>query len=252
MKKKSPIKKEKLRRMPGQSLDNEISKKIDDLLFAILSPLIFFVISLMEFSQWYFKTDPNPLIYLIIFILSLIYGIYKFLKTKKNIQKLKMARDGEVAVGQQLELLREYGCRIYHDILGDNFNIDHVIISEKGIFIIETKTYSKPEKGESKIVYDGKHLNINGYHIGDSIIKQAKAEQNWLKESIKEALDITFDIKSIVVFPGWYIKSSTSLSETEVWVLNPKALPKLIGNMQTKLSKEDMMKISYTISKFLS
>jgi hypothetical protein len=50
----------------------------------------------------------------------------------------------------------------YHDIVGDSFNVDHVVISAKGIYVIETKTYSKPASGAANITYDGQQLLVNG------------------------------------------------------------------------------------------
>ena len=37
-------------------------------------------------------------------------------------------------------------------------------IGPKGVFTIETKTISKPSKGESKVKYDGNMVTIMGYH----------------------------------------------------------------------------------------
>ena len=63
--------------------------------------------------------------------------------------------DWERAVGQTLEALRRKGYRVFHDLIGEGFNLDHVIISEHGVFSVETKTYSKPAKGGCKIIYNG-------------------------------------------------------------------------------------------------
>ena len=40
--------------------------------------------------------------------------------------------------------------------------IDHVIIGPAGIFTIETKTWSKPVRGEARIVFDGEKLTAGG------------------------------------------------------------------------------------------
>jgi hypothetical protein len=45
-----------------------------------------------------------------------------------------MAKDGEKAVGEFLERFREKGYRIFHDIVGGDFNIDHVLIGPSGIY----------------------------------------------------------------------------------------------------------------------
>lgn len=41
--------------------------------------------------------------------------------------------NGERAVGQYLELLREQGVKVFHDIPSDNFNLDHVLVSRSRV-----------------------------------------------------------------------------------------------------------------------
>lgn len=84
-----------------------------------------------------------------------------------------------------LELLREQGFKVYHDIIGKDFNLDHVLVGFD-IYVIETKTYSKPLKGQCKVVYDGEKLSYNGTFESDKPIIQAKAGANWLKNYLKE------------------------------------------------------------------
>jgi hypothetical protein len=43
---------------------------------------------------------------------------------------LMQGREGEKAVGQYLERLRARGYQVLHDIPGENFNIDHVLIGQ--------------------------------------------------------------------------------------------------------------------------
>jgi len=135
--------------------------------------------------------------------------------------------------------------------VGNDFNLDHVILSEQGVFVVETKTYSKPARGEAIIFIDDEQLSINGFPSQTDIIIQAKAEANWLKSIVKESSDKDISVKPVVVFPGWYIDSSSANKNLNVWVLNPKALPKYIENAPKVLSKEDMMQLSYHISRYI-
>ena len=122
--------------------------------------------------------------------------------------------------------------------------MDHVVVSEHGVFVVETKTFSKPKRGEAVISCNGDDLLVNGYKTEKNYIVQAKAEASWLAEVIKDSTGRT------IVFPGWYIKND-NLNDTNVWVLNPKALPKYIENTPRILTKEDMMLISYHISRYI-
>lgn len=150
---KSPLKGSPLR-IPGQSLDEEIQKVLDEEVNSyLLLPLMMIFFMIFNWLLWYQIIKlPNPII-TTIFVLGLsIYCFFRLLKIRKRIKSLKLGRDGERAVGQTLDSLRKKGYRVFHDLIGEGFNLDHVVVSEHGIYSIETKTYSKPEKGECKII----------------------------------------------------------------------------------------------------
>ncbi|MFK5892615.1 MAG: nuclease-related domain-containing protein [Pseudomonadota bacterium] len=249
--KKSPLTDKPLRN-PGQSLDEEINKIYrDDINDYAMWAGVVIMLAGMEWWRWYAHTPYAPITYSVLAIIVTVFSGYKIYKLKLRVSNLKLGRDGERAVGQYLELLREKGCRIFHDIVGDNFNLDHVIISEHGVFVIETKTYSKPKTGGAKIIINTEQLSINGYHPDKDIIIQAKAEANWLKGVLRETSGKDVFIKPVIVFPGWYIDSSHASKNLDVWVLNPKALPTYITNTPKILSTEDMMLLSYHISRYI-
>ena len=50
-----------------------------------------------------------------------------------------------------------------HDLIGENFNVDHVLLGPADIFTVETKTLSKPARGKAEVRYDGQTLTVNGY-----------------------------------------------------------------------------------------
>ncbi len=245
----SPIKTKPLR-MPGQSLEEQIRKINDDKITPYIAySACLLAITFLEWYYWLLKTPRSPFLTTLIALIVITFCFRKILKQSKQVRLLKLAREGEIAVGQELELLREKGYIIYHDLLGENFNIDHAIISERGIFVIETKTLSKPVKGNAQITFDGKEISIDGYKTTKPIT-QAKAEASWVRKIIKESTGKSVSVKPIVVYPGWYIKITKS-NTNEVWVLNPKAVKDYIENTPATLPKEDMMLISYHISMYI-
>ena len=247
----SPLK-EKPLRTPGQSVQEEIDKLIDDkFIIYVFAPFLFAYLTGMTWWYKYTNNIPNPIFLTMATLIVVIYCAIKIYFLRKKIIILKQARDGEKAVGQYLENLRINGDRVFHDIVGDNFNIDHVIVSVHGIFVIETKTYSKPKNKESIIIYDDSGITINGYNTGQKLLIQAKSEAAWLKEILKSSTGKEFNIQSAIVFPGWFVKNNTNKNQKDIWVLNPKALPTFIGNTKEILSKEDMMLASYHISRYI-
>ncbi len=248
--KKSPLKDSPLR-TPGQSLDEEIQEILDGEVFSYLFyPIVMILFVIFNWLLWYKLVQlPNPILTTILVIGVSIYSLFKILKIKKRIKALKLGRDGERAVGQTLDALREKGYRIFHDLIGGEFNLDHVIVSEHGVFSIETKTYSKPEKGECKIIYCEKGISINGYKPEKKILIQVMAQKNWLEKQVLKLTGIKLTVKPVVVFPGWYVENRQK--GNEIWVLEPKALPTYINNSPKVLSKDNVRLISNYISRYI-
>ena len=248
---KSPLKGKPLR-YPGQSLDERINKLINENALSYIAIAIFAICYAgLEWYRWYFKMPYSPIIWTLSAILISSFSAYKAFDIKKKIRLLRLGRDGERVVGQFLELMREKGYKIFHDIIDSNYNIDHVIICKHGVFTVETKTFSKPAKGKSEIKYDGKKILINGRDTSKDILGQARAEAKWLKEFLMESTGKKIEVKPIITFPGWYIDSSKAGFNPEVWVLNPKAIDEFIQKSGVELQEEEISPLSFTLNRYI-
>lgn len=83
--------------------------------------------------------------------------------------------------------------------------MDHVVISLKGIFVIETKTWSKPKGRDTKIVYDGEKILIDGWTLTPDPLKQVQANSVWIR-----------DLLTTKALPGFIAKEKTALSLEDV------------------------------------
>ena len=251
--KKAPLTDNPLR-LPGQSIDKEIQRVMDDeVLQYILTPFMAIAMTIMEWWRWYTNSGFWPKIFTAVAIMVVIFSFYKIIKIKKKLNNLILGKEGEIAVGQYLELFREKGFKVFHDVVGKNgeeYNIDHVLIGRKGIFAVETKTYSKPSKGKANIVFDGHKIFINGQESKSDIISQAKAESSWLTNKLKTLTGKTYKVKPVVVFPGWYTENIAK-EKTNLWVLNPKGLLAFISNTPDVFSCEEVQFIANNLSRYI-
>lgn len=250
-KRQSPLTDKPLRN-PGQSLDEELERLLNDKAIVWIAAI---VISLMmvflEWQKWHTQAPPNPVAAIIVALPIISLSLIRLFFIVKRARRLKMARDGERAVGQYLSELQAKGYRVFHDILGDGFNIDHIIICDRGIFTIETKTYSKPSKGRPDIRFDGEKLLINGYASKHDSITQAKAQANWSQQILQESTGQKYPVKAVIVFPGWFVQLSPKAKHRNIWVLNPKMLPAFLEKETPKLRKEDVQLAAYHLSRYI-
>lgn len=251
VKTRSPLKVPPLRN-PGQSLDEELQRLfVDSFLPYFLVPSLLGTYALIEWMRYYRPLPPSPWFATGVAIAAVLYSAYKVHKLRPKIHALNLGRDGEKVVGQSLEELRTGGAIVLHDITVNGFNVDHVVISFKGIFVIETKTRSKPKGRDAKVSFDGDKISVDGWTPSRDPIKQVQANTAWVRNLLKESTGKSFPVKSVVLFPGWYIESIGPNAHESVWVLNPKGLPAFIANEKTALSLEDVKMATCHLSRYI-
>jgi hypothetical protein len=236
----SPLKAAPLRN-PGQSVEREIFTQIEVISEEAVGLIIAFVMTLTNLALWLFNIPPSIAFFssLTLLVGLCIYSIPKIRRLGLKLSRLKQARDGERAVAEYLDSLKNEDCRVLHDVVGENFNLDHVIISTKGIYTIETKTLSKYNP-DSKIVFDGDSIRIGNYQPPKNPIIQAKAQAAWLRRLLEESTGKIYSIRPVVVFPGWFIERTNKAKPSEVWALEPKALQGFIRNEPIILTRADI------------
>jgi hypothetical protein len=248
---KSPLKDNPLHN-PGETLDKEIDKLInDDAMSQVMLITFLGVLTILEWVRWWMELPYSPYIYTLLFLVLLSYSLPKIFNIRKQLKALRLGRDGEKAVGQYLESLRANGAKVFHDIPGQNFNLDHVVIASSGIYVIETKTYSKPEKGRAVILFNGTSIRLNNLPENNKPIIQVSAAASWLKSLLQDSTGKQFVTKPVVVFPGWFIEPTSEAKNSLVWVLNPKALPTFISKSKSNLSDDEINMASFHLSRYI-
>ena len=149
--------------------------------------------------------------------------------------------------------MQAQGCRVFHDILGDGFNVDHVVLSPHGIFVIETKTISKPGRTSPQptIKLTSSGILAGGADLGAAPVDQARAAARWVFRLLEEGTGKTYPVKPCVVFPGWFVEPMGKEYGQSVWVLNPKALPTFIANEPIRIQDADLHLAAFQLSSYI-
>lgn len=237
---KSPLKRQP-NRLPGQSVDDKITKLRDQ-----ANESLVFIVTMGAFILWswfvYLREAPvNPATMTVAGCLAIAWSVYRLIPLVRKITFLRLGRDGERAVGQFLERTRSMGYHVYHDLQFEEGNIDHLLVGPGGIFTVETKTWSKPARGKAVIKYNAIDRTLaKGQFDVSEILDQANAQANAIRHLVAEyAANIKPKVRPVIVFPGWYIESSRT-EQADVWVLEAKALPKWISNCYETVTPEQV------------
>jgi hypothetical protein len=248
MSSQSPLKDKPLR-LPGESLDREIDKWVNDKALGVLFVAACFCF--VAYFEWYgylTHAPRRPVLFTVVAAAAVIFAGWRIWGIRWKVKRLRQGRDGERAVGQFLERLREGGSQVFHDVRGEGFNIDHVVISPHGIYAIETKTLSKPWPN-AKIVVEGDALSVAGQVPDRNPIKQVTAGSRWLEDELKKSTGKRFFVRGVVVFPGWFVEQRGPSGD--VWVLEPKALPAFINGAPAMIGATDVALAAYHLSRYV-
>ena len=244
--KRSPLKK-RPRRNAGDSTQNMINEALDKLL-----PYWIMVGALLMYAALEFADRPRqPGLVLSLAILMSVLAIWKTSRLWPWLKSMQQGRDREKSIAQYLDnefrdALTGKPIRIFHDVPCDKFNLDHIVICEKGIYVLETKTLSVPVKGSEKLLYkggDNLYYNDSGNVVPGDPVGQVKASVKWLRELLIKQYELEgkqypqLPIRGVLVPADRYIEN-VNISEYDIWVLNQKAFAKFISKETNRLKTQ--------------
>ena len=243
--KKSPLSNPPLRQA-GQGLVEEREILIGGKIMPVFYVAYFAVVlALLEWVRYLLHFAPNPWLFTILAIGAVVFATMRTRSLIRKGKTLTLGLDGERTVAEEIAEIAQDGAKIFHDLQTERSNLDHVIISDRGIFTVETKTHSKPARGKPVIRYDGERIWENGVDRGSEILNQAKFQRHWLRESLKLSTGMEYHVKALVVFPGWFVERTQRLQEDSVIVLNPKLVRAFINSLPPTLSTDDVQLAVY-------
>lgn len=244
---------QKLERFPGQSLLKRLDELNEEVNIQAASLLTLpIAIYAGYISNLYFGNRPFNRIEGIsaaaLAVVFLGYFLFRLLRILQERRKIRLGYEGELTVGQTLNRLMLAGYRVYHDFPAERFNIDHIVVGEKGVFAIETKTRSKRKTSDHRqdatVEYDGRALHFpNGTDV--DMIAQAKRQAKWLSRWLSQAVGEDVTVRAIVALPGWFVKRTSS---DGLPIVNPKQFDSLFQHIPPRpLSGEMITRIAHQL-----
>lgn len=250
--KESPLRERPLH-VPGQSMDETINRLWDDRGLSYLTYMIGFVsLALFEWFRWLKPSSVAPWLTTAVALLVAAYCLGGLLRLRRRTELLRLGRDGERAVAEVLEELRAKDCLVFHDIIGNGFNVDHVVLSTHGLFAIETKTIRKPpgRSHQATVKVEGGRIRAGGADLGSNPLDQARASAQWVHRLLKQSTGKSYSVKPCLVFPGWFVEPMSKELPRDIWVLNPKGLVSFIQNEALHLKDEDLRLAAFHLSMY--
>jgi hypothetical protein len=244
-----PPQKEKLLRPPGHSLHARIDEAIDGLLNRLM-----WACCCSSMAGAFGITTATLLgsrgvsVWLLLFLVpgiaflagAVVASLLTF-KQVRAIQNIRLGLRGEQAVAEALNEAAPSGFRFFHDFpAGDDWNIDHVAVGTRGVFVIETKARRRRGKSddlaENEATYDGECLQFPKWAERKPII-QARRNAEWLAEFLSTRCTASIRVQPVLALPGWMVKSKGNYP---VKVMGAGYLPTLLRGYRETIAPEDV------------
>lgn len=228
-KRRSPLKDRQAGHVPGQQLVERVSDSGDDLLLSVIVmyfafPVMLLAWALLRVPADRFRFDGHAWPFLVGAVLMFAWGARGF---AKHWDARQAARDGLLAervTGMQLNRLVAQNCLVLHDLPGEGFNIDHVVVAPRGVYVVETKSFRKPKDAKQdksyRVTFEGGILRFPDFAEKDAVA-QAERYAGWLTGILRQA---QFDASVIpaLALPGWLVdQTEETWRNSKVKVFSP-------------------------------
>lgn len=242
-----------LLRGPGHTLREQLddvgTDVLSDVFVLMLVPLLALAVFLAQSHlRGLEKMSHLVPIYAVLVLAFVAVVMRKLWRAGEQLDKLKAGYDAELAVGQELDQLMRQGAYVFHDFPADNFNIDHVVIAPEGIFAVETKGFTKPNRGQGRAdataVFDGRTLKFPTWTTKEPL-EQAERQGEWLAKWLTSATGSPVHVLPVLALPGWFVELS---GRGNVSVYNGKQLAQLLKSRGAQpLCDQDVLRVVHQV-----
>ena len=210
-------------RVQGESLQEKIREYEFKVMGQVMLPAFFVAMTLFV---WYVYLASLTLDFLCavaftaISLLLIVRGYVKVKKIRGMLKRYRKGLEGERLVGESLNQLSNESTYVFHDIPGERFNVDHIIVSTRGIFVIETKHFNRDLCQE--FYYDGsmiyRVMKDGRKFLCPKLLPQIDGEARFIEHEIERRTDTKLPVVKVAILIGSYINSTENFKD--YWLLN--------------------------------
>ena len=219
-------------RVAGEDLLRKIKELEFQRVLDLLVLLYFLALAVLSWLLTFGIVAFNWMTSVVFTAISVVIAVRWMKKWRAINDEIKNKRKGLEGERLAAEMLDRLGngedTFVFHDILGNGFNVDHVVVSTKGIFTIETKHYDRSKCHE--YYFDGERLYAQ-MHDGRQypcprLLPQMDGEANFIQGEIERRIGAKVGVTEVAILIGSYIRNP-SKSLNKYWLVNEKSFEPL-------------------------
>lgn len=232
-------------RVQGESLQGKIREYEFRIYEEFIYPVYFGVTSLFAWLisvGWMVFNYLTAVLFTLITLVMAIRCYKRVKKLRSTLDKYRKGLEGERLVGETLNQLSNESTFVFHDIPGERFNVDHIIVSTRGIFVIETKHFNRENCHE--FFYDGsmvyRQLKDGKRYPCPKLLPQIDGEARFIQQEIEKRAEIKLPVIKVGILIGSYVHSTENFKD--YWLLNESAFVTAF-NQQKEIFDDSVAKL---------
>lgn len=190
------------------------------------------------------------------FIGGLVFCLWRVAKGIQGRGDRYLGYMGERFIADCLEPLKQQRWHVVHDVPMEgktsDFNIDHVVVGPRGLFVIETKTWRKRrwKRGDPipQVTFDGVTL-IGPRGVDNEPVEQVERNARDLEVTLKRETNLDVTAKPILTFPEWAVDFSQTGPDAKTHVVKSDKLVKFIANGRDDLDADVVTRIALALER---
>lgn len=251
-------------RIQGENLQ----KKIRDLEWSfweiVLCPVYFGIFAIFAWLAAFNIIVLNlfsAILFTLITIVISFRSHKKFKKNRETLVKCRKGLEGERFVGEMLNKMSSDSICVFHDIPGERLNVDHIIVSTRGIFAIETKHFDRNKCHE--FYFDGNMVQRkmpNGkFILCPRLLPQMDGEACFIHDEIKRRTEMDVPVIKVAIIIGCFIHTPAENNPDKCikryfdkyWITNEKLFKKMFMEEKEIYDDSVVKLISTHINEFV-
>ncbi|MCH9693938.1 MAG: NERD domain-containing protein [Gammaproteobacteria bacterium] len=219
---------DRIMREAAQRFRDELERLSSSQQIYLSGSLVFvmlFVAAYLLKARELFAGYPSWQLYLQLGFIGLTTGfaIYRLCKTVAARYRVSFVRDANIAVGHQLQQLSAGATRVYHDVETSAGVVDHVIVSQNGVYAINVVARRSHKRASARLIENT--LQFSNGKAAVSIVDIA-AKSKRLQKEFRQLLGHKVRVRSVIALPGWEIGEQSSYDHL---LVNERNLAMLSG-----------------------
>ncbi len=243
----SPLRPETLRTWDRRVRRQLPTPRKSHLLEYFVAAAAFGLLAGLEWMAYLNGWPRRPVVYSLAALVALGIAVWRLQNFHKQLQRFYRAPEPRQGVAQFLEPLRKHGAHLFHGIASAGMNLDHIVVSRHGIYVIDVQDGAKPWP-KSTLRLDHTHVLVAERLPDRNLAKSVQDQARWLSGMLEQATGKRFPVRGLVVMPQWWVKQQGT---NGVGVLDSKSLCQSIERAADCITPSDLWLVSDQLSQCL-